>query len=419
MGVEFLMPDKIHVNGEWHSNPHIVWKDDRAVGVYILKHGIAIAPEGIRYLQPNLDYVDLNALIAAMAMNTFDKVRQTSQDGAKSCSRAIFEKMKAQWEKPGDPDWFFVQTLDSETGIAFNQNEQGDAGGAIRKLQSDIVMMRRNPLRKLQTATDRLVLEKLFPETVTSYVEGTVEKCDNFGNTLKSKPNMDKKWLTKIKTAKFKVKVPTKAPVARSLLTELGIALRDNDAEARERKFGQIMSALGGTVDIKSLPAGELQAEDIQADYDNPTVVEASGNRLPPIDARIGNRDFKVYVKENWQNFTNEQKHELHKASGAGEGEATKINKDNWRELHQMVMDWAGIAPPESGEVTPDEMRKHMLDWIMDQDGNMRFLSEILKKHDQPTDVDFGFIPDETVTLIYGEFLDQLNSQEQTQDETN
>ena len=411
LGVEFLLPETIHVDGEVHSNPYIIFKNGQAVGIYILKHGIAIAPEGIRYLQPNLDYVDLTAIVAAMAMNTAEKVLDKSKDAAKSCSRSIFEKMKENWKKPGDPDWFFIPTLDSETGIAFNQNEKGEAGTAIRKLQDDIIMMRRNPLRKLQTATDRLVFEKLFPEALTSIKEGSLIKCDNYGNTAEDLPKDKHKYLNKVKTVTFKVRVPTKAPIARALLMELGIALRDNDAESRERKFGQIMSALGGTVPIAKLAAGTIQPEDVEQEFQGVTEFKTSPN-LKAIPANMDLKQFKTWMKTEHRTLDEDQQRSFFNASGFEDETKWSINKTNWEVLYQLMMEWAGLAPATTGEVTADDMRKHMLDWIFDQDGKLRFLSEILSKYDYDEDMDFALIPDEYIKGIYSKFIEQLKIQE-------
>ena len=58
-------------------------------------------------------------------MNAFDKVSGVSADGAKYCTKEVFDKMKATWTKPGDAGWFYVPTIDADTGIAFNLSEKG------------------------------------------------------------------------------------------------------------------------------------------------------------------------------------------------------------------------------------------------------------------------------------------------------
>ena len=412
MGVEFLKPDKIFVDGAWHANPYIVCKDGKAVGVYYVKHGIAIAPEGIRYLQPYLDFVDLTAVIGATAMNTMDVVHKTSQDGAKNCTKTVFEKMQAAWTKPGDPDWFFVPTLDENTGIAFNQNEKGDAGDAIRKLQSDILMLKRNPLRKIDTATDRLVFEKLFPEALTAFDEKSVVMCDNYGKT-----NSDPKYLKNVKAVTFKVKVPTKAPIARAALTEFGIALRDSDPASRERKFGDVVRMFGGMVQVKELASGPLEPE--QIDPENASTGTSSQfeitDVLTPIPVNMGLRDFKLWMKDEYHKLTPAQKNTLFEASGSTDStKSIQITKENWRGMYQFMMDFAGIAPEaKEPEPTPDDMRAHMMDWIAEHDGKMGVLAEILGEEGLPEDTDLNLIPDAQIVTIYGYFITHLKDQKQ------
>lgn len=411
MGVEFLMPPEINIDGVMRSNPYIVWKEGKAIGIYIVKHGIAIAPEGIRYLQPNLDYVDLTALVAAMAMNTMDRVLKLSKDAAKNCTRSVFEKMGEAWEKPGDPDWFFIPTLDENTGIAFNQNEKGDTGDAIRKLQGDITMMKRNPLRKIQTATDRLVFEKLFPEALTAVDEKSIVKCDKFGNT-----KAEAKYIKHVKSATFTVRVPTSAPIIRQMLIEFGITLRDNDPLAREQKFKEVMRVLGGNIHVKELPAGPIQAEDIQQDYRDPKEVEEA-NELSPVPANMDLKKFKVWMKDQYRFLTDEQKTAVFEGSEAKDPASWQINKNNWQAIYALMMDYAGIAPPQpEPEPSPDEMRKAMLEWFAEQDGKEGILDPILKAYGHTPESNFDLIPDDQIKGIYSQFAGQLRTQEQNDD---
>jgi len=405
LGIEILKPEKIHVNGEWHSNPYIEFVNGKAARVWYVKHGIMVAADGIRYMQPELDYIDLGQAIARMALNAEDKLKDCP-NAARNCSVERYRAMQEESNDPGSPDWYYVP-IDDETGIAFNMNEPGEPRKVIKKLRTDISDAKSYPLRKTNTSTDRRVMENLYPEIFTSLNEKTLNVVNDYG------------W--KVKNAEYTIQVPTKNPIQLQLMKEFGITLRDPDPAVREKKYTEIMGIFNGNIPIKKITAKPLDSENFALDEgDNVSKVDQPENKLKAIPVKISMRDFKKWVTGNWHDLTKEQRVILHKESGAEEGEPTRINKENWHKLYELIMDWAGIAPPESDEITPDDMRKHMLDWIMEQDGKLRFLGEILKDAGQPEDVDFGLIPDKDIRSIYNKFIDQLNNhQERPEDATN
>lgn len=397
MGVEFLMPEKIMIDGKPQSNPYIVFKEGKAVGIYILKHGISIAPDGIRYLQPNLDYIDIDSVVAAMAMNTQKYLMGESQDAAKNCTRTVFEAMKKGWKKPGDPDWFFIPTLDNETGIAFNMGERGKAGDKIRKLQSDIVGLRRYPLRKIQTATDRLVFEKLHPEALTAHVEGS-EDVRKVG------------FSDVVRKIKWNVTVPTARPIARALITELGIALRDNDAQARREKFSEIVKMLGGaTVPMQELSPVRLGADEVSEGYEDEA---RSIPTIKPCPAKMNMKQFKAYFNSEFRKMTDDQKELVLKASSFETWDGFSLKKADMDPITEVFMDIGGIASPETKSA--DDARKHMLEWYAESDGKGGILDELLKEHDFNAETDFNLIPDEVIADIYSKFTDHLKDQEKS-----
>jgi len=394
LGVEFLAPEKIFVEGAWHSNPYMVMEHGNPVGVYVVKHGIAVADNGIRYLQPNLDYINVNALIAKMAMNAFDKVSGVSADGAKYCTKEVFDKMKATWTKPGDAGWFYVPTIDADTGIAFNLSEKGDAGTHIRKLQTDINQFQGTPLRKIQTATDRLVFEKLFPEVLSSLNKKTL-KIGSYN---------------KIEHSEWTIRIPTERPIARALITELGIAMRDNDDQARERKFGAIVKALGGNMPtINAIAPTPLEPDDF---IDGDQITVTPEQKLRPCPSKPSNKEFAEYYKTEFRKLNDAQKQVILGASGFTNWTDYKLNKDNKDKIMQCFMDFAGIEPVQENKTMANDARKHMLEWLAEGDGKIEPLDSILKKHDFTIDTNFDLIPDPDMEKIYSEFLDQINAQE-------
>lgn len=397
LGLEYLMPERIFIDGHWHSNPHVVFRAGKAIGIHIVKHGIAITRNEIRYLQPVLDYIDIDSVIAAMALQTQKKLQGISADAAKNCTRPAFNTLSASYTKPGDPDWFFVPTLDNETGIAFNLNEKGDAGTVINKLISDINGTRRYPLRKIDTSTDRRIFEKMFPEVLTSY---------NFKDSKVSG--------YKVPKVTFFVDAPTLRPVARALIIEFGIALRDNDSDARERKFAAITKALGGTVPVRQLEPVRMDAKDIiEGEYEEGGA-EENNPELKPCPAKMTSKEFTKYYTSEFRNLTARQKGVVLKFSGFDNWDAYKLNKDNWKRIYEYFMEVAGIAPAqdETGEITPADIRKEMVAYLVDNDGKAGDLGPIFTKFEIDIESDFNLIPDETVQKIYNAWLNAQAEEE-------
>ena len=405
VGLEYLMPERIFVEGAWHSNPYVVFKSGKAIGVWMMKHGIAIAREGIRYLQPVLDYIDLNAIVAKLAMKCQERLLKESPNSVRECTRQISEKMNAEYQNPGDPIWWFCPTMDDDTGLAFNQAEPSGSKAAwqIRKLKEDVTSFRQYPLRKIQSSTDRRVFEMLFPEARTAYNEATAKThAGDYG-------------VIKVLNAEYTLEVPTTSPIARQMLMEFGIALRDSDSESRQAKLADIMNVLGGSPTIKSIAAGVLIPDEVIEE----TVATAPPGeivKLKPCPTGMTNKEFIEYYNSEFRKLTPAQKEEVRVKIGLDTWEGFKLKTKYIPIITEFFMAVAGIAPqPDpTGEIKPDDMRKHMLSHIEQNDGDGGFLDTIMVEHGFPTDMDMGLIPDEAIVKIYSEFTRQLANQGET-----
>jgi hypothetical protein len=201
------------------------------------------------------------------------------------------------------------------------------------------------------------------------------------------------------------------------MLIEFGIALRDNDPAARERKFGDLMRVLGGTIPVKELAAGTMDPDAV-LDEEPQTIANATWMDVPkikPVPANLTIKSFKEYWSSEFKKLTNDQKEELLKRSGfeAWTGEnAFKMTKSNYANLVSYFTEIAGCeAPVEPQELTADNMREEINTYYLEQDGNAPMLDAILAKHSIGADTDFNLIPDETMRLVYLDFKNELQYQ--------
>lgn len=399
MGVELIVPETINIDGVEHSNPHIVWRDGVAKTIYIMKHGIRVAPDGIRYIHPVLDVIEISAVAGQMALNAYEKAIKTSKDAAKNCTRKRFNEMVAMTNKPGDPDWWFIPTLDDDTGIAFNLCEPGEAGKVIETFKDNYMKFKQYPLRKVQTGTDRRVIEMLIPEVLTSFKKGT-DKINQYNQ---------------VESIEWEVPVPTQNHIARHMLIQLGLALRDNDPASRERAMNEVFSVLGGQIEIKKIAASHIQPGEIIDAEGEVHEIQPEQN-IKPCPQKLKKSDFHKYWNTEFRKLNTDQKARMLEASGYTsweEFEEKGVTRENKDQMIAVFHDIAGIAPPEPStgpDLDSDKMRGLMLDWMMDNEGNTDLLDAIFKDQGLATDMEYTTIPDETIAIMYKKFQEQLKA---------
>jgi hypothetical protein len=396
-GVEFLKPDTILVDGVRRDNPYIQRdKNDKAIRVYIRKAGIVIAADGIRYAQPVTDIIEIRAIVSSMAINA--KTKAGTPDAAKYCTRSQFESMIAQASKMGDAAWYFVPTADENTGIAFNLNAKGDAGKVVEKFMKDLDGLYTHPLRKIETATDRRIFESLLPEMVTAVNDKTAKKGS---------------WGA-VDYAEFTIEIPTSNPIHRAALIEFGIALRDNDADSRERKFGELTRIIGGNVAMQEVQLPALESGDVTLELIEGEVVadEKSKYILPPRGLNTTSA-FKNYFDSESQKLSGEQKAEIIRTLGVNSWDEVKCTKSNAQALKDLMKrfsdDDAGVVTPDkksdpekAAESEADKKRAWILNFVKDPENDEDYM-KIAAHHGIEADVTIMMIPDEVIDKIYAD----------------
>lgn len=404
MGVELLRPTEIVIDGVRHPNPHLVRDaDGTVIGIYIVKYGVAVAREGIRYVEPTLDYVQMRAVYGAMAFNTYDKVVNV-QDAAKMCNRAAYDKLNADAATQGLAGWFFLPTIDNNTGIAFNMSERGDAGKEIQKLQKNVAQTQSAPGRKVDTATDRRIIEKLFPEILTAIDYGSVQKDGIY-----------------FKKGTWTVSVPTANPIARTMIAEFGKLLHDNDPDVRERKLGEIMGVLGGDIQVKAISAGTLTEDEVAGGYK--TIDAEEVPTISPVPLKMTVKEIKEFIGIEFRKMATDEKNGLLEASGCENWEAFRegaVHKDNKDRIHTYLINIGGVALEggevplikDDGEITPDYARGQLTEYLAENDGKPGVLEAIFGAKDLDLEADFKLIPDEDILEAYTAFVHQMSQQE-------
>jgi len=364
-GVSITKPLKVMVGNNERDNPYLEHDNNgqpailwiRKIGVYLDKHGL------IRYVDLT-DRIDIKAYVAERATKLVNRVDNQGNsiigNSGRYCTKTQAEQWNASSKEPGQDVWWFVPTQGDEIGVAFNL---ADKVYLVNKFQEEIIHIKKTILRRFETATDRRVIFSLLPESL---------------KTTDMKASYDqkyKKWT--LAYARFTVDSPEGHGFELGIFQQIARALKEDNPEMRERAFAAFkkMSGFDETT-IKEMPADNTPSpteitpewepsEDSETSDDSEELVddeEGPAPELTPLPAgAISMKDFRAYIKAEVPKLNAEQLQGLTDIYGKDSGFHQFKGKEMGQKIRRFFIEIAGQEePPESGEVTPDMMRKHI-----------------------------------------------------------
>lgn len=398
-GVCIIKPAMIRVGESIHPNPHVEYDLMGQPSVlHMVKHGIMVDRSGsIRYVAPIYERIDIAAYIAERAMKA-KQSKYTPPADARFCTRVQAEAWNKEAKEPGDPVWWFVATIGTETGVAFNLNS-GEK--QIRNLVNDIIHFRKNILRRFETATDRRVIWSLVYESMVA-IRAQVEQVKTSAESEYTR--------SVVRKAVFMVDKPTRGGLELGLLQELGIAIREDNAQKRERLLEAFrgMTGLGEVRVVESAAATDVP-EPVTVEGEIEDAAEAGLEPMPP----KGNlADRRAWLQALLPRLTADERARVvallgpdPTQPGDDQALAAALTRENARELAALVRGFidARESPPPAAGPGPDEMKAYLLEQMAE--GSVGRIEGLMEAAGLARDASLDIVPDETIRSIYNAYV--------------
>lgn len=399
-GVCIIKPAMIKVGEHVHPNPHVEYDEKgQPRVVHMVKHGIMIDRSGsIRYVAPMYERIDIAAYIGERATKTKHGKKCPPVD-ARYCTREMAEEWNKRAKEPGDAVWWFVATIGTDTGIAFNLNstEKG-----IKNLVGEILHFRKSILRRFETATDRRVIWSLVYESMIAK-SADIEEI---------KPYADSDWtVSRVKSATFVVDKPTRGGLELGLLQELGIAIREDNAAKRENLLEAFRNVTGfGDVRVvEQAAAGDVpEPQTVEGEIEDVTG-EIPALEPMPAKGKMGER--RAYLKDLIPKLDEKEGIRLLEVLGLdpgapGDEEAilNALTKDNAAAVARLVRQF--IAEREDvlrRAMGPDQMKAYLLEEMAE--GAVGRIEGLMQEFGVAKDASLDMVPDETIVKIYDAYI--------------